>query len=143
MKLGSIPDPFAGEKLVAIHPRIAARWGYEGGSFDLAAFLPLSPIPLLGLVGLAVIAWGLKAQSHKAPFLGALLVFLSGYIGLAAGFFPNIIPYDVTFRQAANQDGPLGFMLVGVVILLPVILGYTAWVYWIFRGKVAADAGYH
>ncbi|HYE47613.1 MAG TPA: cytochrome d ubiquinol oxidase subunit II [Caulobacter sp.] len=126
-----------------IHPRIAVRWGYEGGAFDLAAFLPLSPIPLLGLAGLAVIAWGLRARSHKAPFLGALLVFLSGYAGLAAGFFPSIVPYDVTFRQAANQDGALGFMLVGVAILLPVILGYTAWVYWIFRGKVAADAGYH
>lgn len=126
-----------------IHPRVAERWGFSAGGFEASDFLVHLPIPLLGLAGLAIVAWGLGKRSHHAPFLGALLVFLSGYIGLAAGFFPNIIPYDVTFRMAANEDGALGFMLWGVGILLPVILGYTAWVYWIFRGKVAADAGYH
>jgi len=126
-----------------VHPRVAERWGFTGDGFVLSTFLPHLPIPLLGLAGLGVVAWGLWKHSHHAPFLGALLVFLSGYIGLAASFFPNIVPYDVTFRQAANETGALGFMLVGVAILLPVILGYTAWVYWIFRGKVAADAGYH
>jgi cytochrome d ubiquinol oxidase subunit II len=127
-----------------IHPRVASRWGFTGDGFDMAVFLPHLPIPLLGLAGLLIIGfWLRKKASHLAPFLGALLVFLSGYIGLAASFFPNIVPYDVTFRQAANEAGALGFMLVGVAILLPVILGYTAWVYWIFRGKVAADAGYH
>lgn len=126
-----------------VHPRVAQRWGFTGEGFDPAVFLPHLPIPLLGLAGLCLAAWGLWKRSHHAPFLGALLVFLSGYIGLAASFFPNIVPYDVSFRQAANESGALGFMLVGVAILLPVILGYTAWVYWIFRGKVAADAGYH
>ncbi|MFN3857248.1 MAG: cytochrome d ubiquinol oxidase subunit II [Caulobacter sp.] len=126
-----------------IHPRVAARWGFEGGGFDLATLAPLLPIPLLGAVGLGVIVVGLMRGKHLAPFVGAVLVFLSGYIGLAVGFFPNIVPYDVTFRMAANRDNALGLMLVGVAILLPVILGYTAWVYWIFRGKVAADAGYH
>jgi len=126
-----------------IHPRVAERWGFAAGGFEASVFRVHLPIPLLGLAGLAIVAWGLGKRSHHAPFLGALLVFLSGYIGLAAGFFPNIIPYDVTFRMAANEDGALGFMLWGVGILLPVILGYTAWVYWIFRGKVAADAGYH
>jgi cytochrome d ubiquinol oxidase subunit II len=115
----------------------------EIDGFDLGTLLIHLPIPLAGLAGLAIVAWGLWRRSHHAPFLGALLVFLSGYIGLAAGFFPNIIPYDVTFRMAANEDGALAFMLWGVGILLPVILGSTAWVYWIFRGKVAADAGYH
>ena len=126
-----------------IHPRVAERWGFAEGGFELSVFLVHLPIPLVGLAGLGIVAWGLWKRSHPAPFLGALLVFLSGYIGLAAGFFPNIIPYDVTFRMAANENGTLAFMLWGVGILLPVILGYTAWVYWIFRGKVAADAGYH
>ncbi len=126
-----------------IHPRVAERWGFAASGFEASVFLVHLPIPLVGLTGLGIVAWGLWQRSHHAPFLGALLVFLSGYIGLAAGFFPNIIPYDVTFRMAANEDGALAFMLWGVGILLPVILGYTAWVYWIFRGKVAADAGYH
>ena len=126
-----------------VHPRIAVRWGFEDGAFDFARLLPLTPIPLLGLVGLGVVALGLKRAHHVTALLGAYLVFLSGYVGLAAGFFPNIVPYDMSFRQAANADNALALMLVGVGILLPVILGYTVWVYWLFRGKVGSDAGYH
>jgi len=125
------------------HPRVALRWGYEAGGFDLARLLPLTPIPLLGLAGLVLVALGLRRGQQVTPFLGADLVFLSGYIGLAVGFFPNIVPYDMTFRQAASADNALGLMLWGLAILLPAILGYTAWVYWLFRGKVGADAGYH
>lgn len=126
-----------------VHPRVASRWGFEGGGFDPDRLLALFPIPVVGLAGLALLVVGLMRRSHGWPFLGAFLVFLSGYLGLAVGFFPNIVPYDMTFRQAASPDNALGFMLVGVLILLPAILGYTAWVYWVFRGKVSADAGYH
>jgi len=126
-----------------VHPRIAARWGFEAGAPDVAELLPLLPIPLLGLAGLVAVVLGLRRGSHGWPFLGAFTVFLSGYLGLAISFFPNIVPYDMTFRQAASADNALGLMLVGVAILLPAILGYTAWVYWVFRGKVGADAGYH
>jgi len=125
-----------------VHPRIAARWGFENGVLDLARLAPLTPIPLLGLAGLLLVVWGLQRRSDRAPFLGAFVVFFSGYLGLAAGFFPNIVPYDMTFRQAANAGNALALMLWGVAILLPLILGYTAWVYWLFRGKVG-DAGYH
>jgi len=125
-----------------VHPRIAVRWGFEGGAFDLATLLPLLPIPLMGLVGLGVVAWGLRRRQVTA-LTGAYLVFLSGYVGLAVGFFPNIVPYDMSFRQAANADNALSLMLVGVAILLPAILSYTVWVYWLFRGKVGSHAGYH
>jgi len=95
-------------------------------------------------VGLGVVILGIRRAHQATSLMGAYLVFLSGYIGLAVGFFPNIVPYDMDFRQAANADNALGLMLVGVVILLPAILGYTAWVYWLFRGKVGSgDAGYH
>ncbi len=126
-----------------VHPRIALRWGFDAGALDLGRLLLLSPIPLLGLLGLATVVGGLRRHSHGWPFLGAFLVFLSGYLGLAVGFFPNIVPYDMTFRQAASADNALALMLGGVAILLPMILGYTAWVYWVFRGKVSSDAGYH
>jgi len=127
-----------------VHPEVAGRWGFaRGAGFQAGAFLPHLPIPLVGIAGLVVLALGLARRSHGWPHVGASLVFLSGYAGLAAGFFPNIVPYDMTFRQAANQDNALALMLVGVAILLPVILGYTAWVYWLFRGKVTSDAGYH
>jgi cytochrome d ubiquinol oxidase subunit II len=128
---------------LSVHPRVALRWGDNDGRFDLQQLARLLPIPLLGAAGLALTAVGLKRRAHGWPFAGALLVFLSGYLGLAVGFFPNIVPYSLSFRQAANADNALALMLVGVAILLPAIIGYSVWVYWIFRGKVGADAGYH
>jgi cytochrome d ubiquinol oxidase subunit II len=126
-----------------VHPRVALRWGYADGRFDLSRLLALSPIPLLGALGLGLVVLGLRRGWHRTPFVGTYLVFLSGYLGLAIGFFPNIVPYDMTFRQAASADNALGLMLGGVALLLPFILGYTVWVYWLFRGKVSADSGYH
>ena len=126
-----------------LHPEITERWGVTTRGVDLAVLAPKLPIPLLGLAGLAVIAWGLRKRSHGWPYLGAAMVFLSGYLGLAVGFFPYVAPYVLTYEQAASTPGALGLMLWGIAILLPVILGYTVWVYWLFRGKVSADAGYH
>ncbi len=126
-----------------VHPQVAERWGFADGTFDVGRLALLSPIPLLGLAGLGLVAFGLRARRDATPFIGALIVFLSGYLGLAVGFFPDIVPYDLTYAQAASADNALALMLVGVGILLPVILAYTVWVYWVFRGKVGADAGYH
>ncbi|MDE2488222.1 MAG: cytochrome d ubiquinol oxidase subunit II [Alphaproteobacteria bacterium] len=124
-----------------VHPAIAARWGVAGdGALDIAKLAPKLPIPLLGAVGLAIVAVSLRRGAHLWPFVGTILVFASGYLGLAVGFFPDIVPYGMTFRQAANPDNTLALLLVGAVILLPAIIGYSLWVYWIFRGKVGADA---
>ena len=128
---------------LVVHPIVAERWGWTGAGFDLAHFLPLSVIPLLGLIGLAIVAIGVRRASHMWPFLGAVLVFLSGYAGLAAGFFPYVAPYTVDFRTAAAPDNALALMLVGTAVILPLILAYTGWVYWVFRGKVTPEAGYH
>ncbi|MGH6909807.1 MAG: cytochrome d ubiquinol oxidase subunit II, partial [Phenylobacterium sp.] len=119
-----------------VHANIAARWGFQNGAFDLGKLTPLLAIPALGAVGLAISAIGLMRKAHFTPFLGAGLVFLSGYLGLAASFFPYIVPYSMTFREAANPDNTLALMLGGGAVLLPAIIGYSAWVYWIFRGKV-------
>ncbi len=126
-----------------VHPRVAARWGVFGTTIDWMLMLRLAPVPLIGLVGLSMVALGLRLRSHGLPYVGAALVFLSGYLGLAAGFFPYVVPYAVSFREAASVDNALGLMLCGVVILLPVILAYTGLVYWLFRGKTQTDAGYH
>ncbi len=133
-----------------IHPEVALRWGVgaqSGGSegVDQARLLPLLPIPLMGLVGLMMAFFGARSrEAHAhAPMIGAFLAFLSGYVGLAVGFMPYVVPYAVTYEQAASSPQALSLTLIGVAILLPFILGYTAWVYWIFRGKVTADAGYH
>jgi cytochrome d ubiquinol oxidase subunit II len=128
---------------LVVHPKVAERWGFSGAGFDVRTLAPLLPIPLLGLAGFGVVGAGLMRGDHRLPYIGGAIVFLSGYLGLAVSFLPYIIPYALTFRQAASTDGALGLMLVGVVIMLPVILGYTVLVYTLFRGKVGADAGYH
>jgi len=129
-----------------VHPRIALRWGFDTSAamaIDWAALAPLLAIPALGLAGFGVVVVMARRGSHHWPFVGALLVFLSGYIGLAASFMPYVVPYAFDFRQAAAPENALGLMLVGTVLILPAILGYTAWVYWVFRGKVDTESGYH
>jgi cytochrome d ubiquinol oxidase subunit II len=128
-----------------LHPLVAVRWGIGAHGIDAARLLPLLPIPLMGLVGLLIAFGGArspKSRSHTT-MIGAMLAFLSGYLGLAVGFLPFIVPYAITYEEAASTPGALKLMLTGTVVMLPLILGYTAWVYWIFRGKVASDAGYH
>ena len=99
--------------------------------------------PLPGLAGLGLVRVMSRRGSHHWPFVGALLVFLSGYPGLAAGFAPYVVPYALDFRQAAAPENALGLMLVGTLAKLPLILAYTGWVYWVFRGKIDTEAGYH
>ena len=126
-----------------IDPRIGERWGLFAGKLDWQTVLRVAPIPMLGVLGLLTLALGLKRGSHALPYAGAAVVFLSGYLGLAVDFFPYVVPYSISFREAASADNALALMLGGVVIMLPLILGYAGFVYWLFRGKVGADAGYH
>ena len=70
-------------------------------------------------------------------------MFLLGFIGLMVGIYPYLVPYELSYADAAAAPNAQGLLLVGAVVMLPIILGYTAYVYWIFRGKVSADAGYH
>jgi len=72
-----------------------------------------------------------------------LALFVLGFAGLVLGMWPYLLPPSMTLWQAAAPASSMGFSLVGLVVLLPVILGYTAWSYRVFRGKVRADAGYH
>ena len=128
-----------GGATLLVHPLVAARWGYHDGTFDLVRLARLSPIPILGAIGLAMVALGLRRRAQFLPFFGTLLVFFSGYLGLAVGFFPYVAPYQLTYRQAANPDNTLAFLLGGAAFLLPAIIGYSLWVYWLFRGKVGAQ----
>ena len=127
----------------SVHPILAERWGLFATGLDWRRMLQLAPIPLLGLLGLTVVAAGLRKGAHGWPHLGAVLVFLSGYLGLAVGFFPYVVPYALSFRDAASTDNALALMLGGLAVLLPAILGYTAFVYWLFRGKIEHGADYH
>jgi cytochrome d ubiquinol oxidase subunit II len=128
---------------LAANPQVTARWGVSMTAVDFGKLLPLSPAPLLGAA--ALIAVYLTAQRPSAritPYLAAAASFLAGYAGLAISIAPYVVPYRLDLWQTAAQDNALALMLVGVVLMLPVILGYTAYVYWVFRGKAAAGHGY-
>jgi cytochrome d ubiquinol oxidase subunit II len=117
---------------------IAGRWF----SWPNIAFL--SPVPLLTAV-LAILEWRAIADSRSElrPFLYAVLLFSLSYLGIAISLFPMIVPHHYSLWQAASSPDTQIFLGVGTLFLLPVILVYTGWSYWVFRGKVRADTGYH
>ena len=82
-------------------------------------------------------------RSEALPFLSAVALFLMSFIGITISLWPMIVPYHYTIWQAASSEGTQAFLLIGTLVLLPVILMYTAWSYWVFRGKIKAGAGYH
>jgi cytochrome d ubiquinol oxidase subunit II len=118
-------------------PRIYERW------FSLPNLFILAPVPLLTAYA-AWRAWtGLQTAHHASPFVATIALFLLGFVGLAVSNLPYIIPPSVDVWQAAAHPSSQLFMLIGVLILLPIILAYTVFVYWTFRGKVRAGEGYH
>jgi cytochrome d ubiquinol oxidase subunit II len=113
-----------------------SRWFEPPGLF-LAA-----PVPLLVGVTAVLFARALRRRAELAPFLLALGLFLLSFIGLGISMFPWAIPGQISIYDAATAANSQAFMLVGVAIMLPIIIGYTAYAYWVFRGKVGHD-GYH
>lgn len=82
-------------------------------------------------------------KSELAPFIGAVGLFLISYLSLTYSLFPMIVPYHYSLWQAASTLDTQAFLIVGTLFLLPIILMYSVWSYWVFRGKVRADMGYH
>ena len=70
-------------------------------------------------------------------------MFVLSFIGLGISFYPYIVPPGLTIAEAAAPDESLWFLLAGAAVLVPMILAYTAYAYWVFRGKVDPDEGYH
>ena len=119
-----------------VEPQYFVRW------FDWPGLLLALPMPLL-VVFTAVMGWrSLGGRRDHAPFLWSLALFLLSMIGLAVSIWPDVIPGRVTIWQAAAPYESQLFMLVGAGILIPIILAYTCWAYWVFRGKVGEE-GYH
>ena len=100
------------------------------------------PMPLATLGVTLMLLRALKGSRDLAPFLWALALFGLTLMGLAVSIWPDVVPARITIWQAAAPDRSLAFMLVGAGVLVPVILAYTGWAYWVFRGKVGHE-GYH
>ena len=86
---------------------------------------------------------GLNTSKDAQPFIAALSIFVLCFIGIGISFYPNIIPPSLTIAEAAAPDESLRFALIGTVVLVPIILAYTAYAYWVFRGKIDPEEGYH
>ncbi|NTF59571.1 cytochrome d ubiquinol oxidase subunit II [Agrobacterium rhizogenes] len=119
------------------YPAVALRW------FSMPNLLFFSPVPLLVLLTTVSILSVLRRDPHAAPFILALLLLFLGYSGLAISVWPNIIPPGISIWTAAAPPESMGFTLVGALFVIPFILAYTAWSYYVFRGKVKAGEGYH
>jgi cytochrome d ubiquinol oxidase subunit II len=116
---------------------------FMGRWFAWPAILYTAPVPLMVAAAAFVLFTGLARRHDARPFFAALSLFVLSYIGLGISFYPYIVPPSITIWSAAAPDKSLGFLLVGAVVLVPLILAYTAWSYWVFRGKVDPEAGYH
>ncbi len=102
-----------------------------------------APVPIAVAIVALLLLRSLAARQDAPPFFLALGLFALGYAGLGISMWPYIVPRSITIWDAAAPANSQIFMLVGVAVLIPVILVYTAWAYWVFRGKVDPDAGYH
>ncbi|WP_342725779.1 cytochrome d ubiquinol oxidase subunit II [Bradyrhizobium sp. B097] len=110
--------------------------------FALPGVLLTAQVPLLVAICAATLFWSLKRNFERLPFAMALALFLLGFLGLGISIYPYIVPRAVTIWDAAAPPSSQSFMLVGALVIVPVILAYTGWAYWVFRGKAGVH-GYH
>ncbi|MGJ8559708.1 MAG: cytochrome d ubiquinol oxidase subunit II [Litorimonas sp.] len=112
--------------------------------FEMPGLLISAPIPIAVLVITILMFRSLRTHRHEyRPFILSLVLFALCFVGLGISIFPDLIPPDVTILDAATPYNSQIFMFVGAVVLLPLILGYTAYAYYVFRGKTDPDEGYH
>ncbi len=116
------------------HERVMARW------FDNLSWLWL--FPTLTLATATWVFLRIRKRAEASPFIGSMALFALFYLGLLITQWPYAVPPDHTFWDAASDPGSQLFLLIGVLFLIPIILGYTAWTYWVFRGKVKTGEGY-
>jgi cytochrome d ubiquinol oxidase subunit II len=121
-----------------VEPRIAQRW------FSMPNILWFSPVPLLTALLAVVLLRHLRRTGRDAvPFLCSFGLFFLAYTGLIISLWPYIVPPSITLWDAAAAPKSQAFMMIGTMFLLPVILLYVFWSYWVFRGKVRGTHGYH
>jgi cytochrome d ubiquinol oxidase subunit II len=146
-RMVQVARPFAGLLLLAIvavsiytplrHPEVAERW------FSFPNIILLAPVPLLVLAAIVLLLRSLRRNPHRVPFVMALALIFLGYSGMAISIWPHIVPPTISIWEAASSPASQGFLLVGTLFIIPFILMYTMWAYWVFRGKVRHGEGYH
>lgn len=100
-------------------------------------------LPALAMFCAYRIYRSLKKRQEGMPFVATMGLFIFSYLGLLVSRWPYVVPPNFTLWDAASAPESQLFLLLGLLFVIPIILVYTAWTYWVFRGKVRADAGYH
>jgi cytochrome d ubiquinol oxidase subunit II len=110
--------------------------------FSLPNFFFLLPLPTASLVLIIMIWRDLRGGREYRPFFLSIGIFLTAYLGLGISLWPYVVPFEITFRQAAAAPPSQSLLLIGTLLLLPVVLGYTGYCYYIFRGKARRESTY-
>jgi len=129
MAIVSISMPF-------IDKRIIELW------FSLPNFFYLLPIPLFTALGFVLLWKDLKSSNEVRPFFLTIVLFFLSYLGIGISLYPWIVPFKFTIWEAAAVSTSQSLLLVGVIIFLPIILIYTAYSYYVFRGKTSHERMY-
>jgi cytochrome bd ubiquinol oxidase subunit II len=115
---------------------------YRERWLEMPSILFASQVPLLTAIIAYFLFRGLVKRWEAAPFVLSLVLFLLGMVGLGISMWPYVVPDTLTIWDTAAPEKSQVFMLIGVGLTMPLILAYTAWAYWVFRGKVDNE-GYH
>jgi cytochrome bd ubiquinol oxidase subunit II len=119
------------------HVAIRERW------FSLPNLFWFAPVPILVALAFWQLRRSLAGAPQLAPFLLTLCLVFLCYTGFGISLWPNVVPPSISIRAAAGPPASLGFALVGALLIIPMTLAYTAWGYYVFRGKVDPAHGYH
>jgi cytochrome bd quinol oxidase subunit 2 apoprotein (EC 1.10.3.-) len=118
-----------------VSPEVRGRW--------LDQFSTIWILPTLALLCSAIVYRSVKRQDEGLPFVMTLGIFVFTYLGLIASKWPIIVPPNYTIWDASSAPESQLFLLLGVLVVVPIVLTYTAWTYWVFRGKIKVGEGYH
>lgn len=110
--------------------------------FSYPNIVYLAPVPLITAITFLYLWRDIYNEKELSPFLLTIFIFLLGYFGLGISLWPWIVPFEVTVWDAAAISTSQSILLVGTLIFLPIILVYTAYCYYIFRGKSSANETY-
>ena len=110
-----------------VQPGIALVWA--------AHLWLLATISVLFIAGVMILARAVGSSADSAPFLLGLVLFALAICGLGVAIFPDIVPFRLSLWAAASSTRSHVFLLVGVAIVTPVVLAYSAFAYRVFRGK--------
>ena len=117
-------------------------YAYWRAWFALPGVLLTAQVPILTILVSLTLFWSLRKERERIPFFMSLALFMLGFVGLVISLFPYLVPPSITIWDAAAPHQSQAFMLVGALVIIPIMLAYTGWAYWVFRGKVGVH-GYH